>query len=169
MSEYCFEIPAVRGIQAGRPFYTINAPFGVLQRLVAFDTGNVLARLLCVKFTDTLSDEQRDVARDFWSACAKPILWQAFRYWEESADEFRAGYLSSHGVFLNALGSVGQCLVGLYGTTEKISELVTLNIKRDSEAFVGRCIDAVIGNMLTNATAIKLTAIKVLCHQNCKR
>jgi DNA sulfur modification protein DndB len=46
MSEYCFDIPAVRGIQAGGPFYTINAPFGVLQRLVAFDTGNVLARSL---------------------------------------------------------------------------------------------------------------------------
>ena len=44
MSEFCFEIPAVRGIQAGREFFTINAPFGVLQRLVAFDTGNVLAR-----------------------------------------------------------------------------------------------------------------------------
>ncbi|WP_033002875.1 DGQHR domain-containing protein, partial [Vibrio harveyi] len=44
MSEYCFEIPAVRGIQAGREFFTINAPFGVLKRLVAFDTGNVLSR-----------------------------------------------------------------------------------------------------------------------------
>ncbi|TKF97354.1 DGQHR domain-containing protein, partial [Vibrio sp. F13] len=44
MSEYCFEIPAIRGIQAGREFFTINAPFGVLQRLVAFDSGNVLAR-----------------------------------------------------------------------------------------------------------------------------
>ncbi|MGX9522968.1 DNA sulfur modification protein DndB [Vibrio mediterranei] len=337
MSEFTFDIPAVRGIQAGRPFYTINAPFGVLQRLVAFDTGNVLARsqrevnptrakkisqyiqsnpdsyvltsltgvineqpefiesehanvgllkvsmdsiimlfdgqhrttgiidalksdvelrghniplmlfmemslaerqqafsdinghtvkpstsisdtynqrddlpkfvvemakdlavfanlvdfernvigrsseylfpikilkdatarLLCVKVTDTLSEEQREVARDFWSACAKPLLWQAFRYWEESADEFRAGYLSSHGVFLNALGVVGQCLISQYGTTEKISDLGTLNIKRDSEAFVGRCIDAVTGNMLTNATAIKLTAIKMLCHLDC--
>lgn len=38
MSDYCFEIPAVR------EFFTLNAPFGVLQRLVAFDTGNVLAR-----------------------------------------------------------------------------------------------------------------------------
>lgn len=44
MSEFCFEIPAVRGIQAGRPFFNINVPFSVLQRLVAFDTGNVLAR-----------------------------------------------------------------------------------------------------------------------------
>lgn len=125
------------------------------------------ARLLCVKATDTLSDEQRGVARDFWSACAKPLLWRAFRYWEESADEFRVGYISSHGVFLNALGLVGQCLVGQYGTTEKISDLGTLNIKRDSEAFVGRCIDEVIGNMLTNATAIKLMAIKMLYHLDC--
>lgn len=46
MSEFCFEISAVRGIQAGREFFTINAPFGVLKRLVAFDTGNVLVRSL---------------------------------------------------------------------------------------------------------------------------
>ncbi|WP_275661305.1 hypothetical protein [Vibrio mediterranei] len=32
---------------------------------------------------------------------------------------------------------------------------------------MGRCIDAVTVNMLTNATAIKLTAIKMLCHLDC--
>ena len=307
MSEFCFEIPAVRGIQAGREFFTINAPFGVLQRLVAFDTGNVLtrsqrdvnptrakkvsqyiqdnldtyvltsltgvinerpefiesehanvgllkvsmdseillfdgqhrttgiidalkntvelrshniplmlfldmtlgerqqafsdinghtvkpstsisdtynqrddlpklvvemsnelavfdglvdfernvigkssdylfpvktlkdatARLLGVKANAKLTEEQREIAREFWQACAKPLLWQAFRCWEETADAFRAGYISSHGVFLNALG------------------------------VVGRCIDAVTGNMLTSVTAIKLTAIKMLCHVQC--
>ncbi|EGQ8101917.1 DNA sulfur modification protein DndB [Vibrio parahaemolyticus] len=337
MSEYCFEIPAVRGIQAGREFFTINAPFGVLQRLVAFDTGNVLsrsqrdvnptrakkvsqyiqenidtyvltsltgvinerpefiesdhanvgllkvsmdseillfdgqhrttgiidaikqnvdlrshniplmlfldmtlgerqqafsdinghtvkpstsisdtynqrddlpklvvemandlvvfeglvdfernvigknsdylfpvkilkdatARLLGVKANAKLADEQREIARDFWQACAKPLLWHAFRNWEDSADEFRAGYISSHGVFLNALGVVGQCLLAQYGNVDKLADLSTLNIRRDSPGFVGRCIDEVTGNMLTNATAIKLTAIKMLCHVGC--
>ncbi len=337
MSEYCFEIPAVRGIQAGREFFTINAPFGVLQRLVAFDTGNVLsrsqrdvnpvrakkisqyiqdnpesfvltsltgvinerpdfiesehanvgilkvsmdseillfdgqhrstgiidaiksnvelrahnvplmlflemtleerqqafsdnnghtvkpstsisdtynqrddlpklvvemanelavfvdlvdfernvigknsdylfpvkilkdatARLIGVKANAKLTDEQRDIARAFWQACAKPLLWHAFRNWEDSADEFRAGYISSHGVFLNALGVVGQCLLAQYGNVDKLADLSTLNIRRDSPEFVGRCIDEVTGNMLTNATAIKLTAIKMLCHVGC--
>lgn len=337
MSEYCFEIPAVRGIQAGREFFTINAPFGVLKRLVAFDTGNVLsrsqrdvnptrakkisqyirdnfdsyvltslsgvinerpafiesehanvgllkvnmdseillfdgqhrttgiidaishdvnlrsdniplmlfvdmtleerqqafsdinghtvkpstsisdtynqrddlpllvvalakelpafinlvdfernvigrnseflfpvkilkdatARLLGIKPNAKLTDEQREIAREFWQACAKPLLWQAFRCWEDSADEFRAGYISSHGVFLNALGVVGQCLLAQYGNVDKLADLSTLNIRRDSDVFVGRCIDEVTGNMLTNATAIKLTAIKMLCHVGC--
>lgn len=337
MSEFCFEIPAVRGIQAGREFFTINAPFGVLQRLVAFDTGNVLARsqrdvnptrakkvsqyiqdnldtyvltsltgvinerpefvesehtnvgllkvsmdseillfdgqhrttgiidaiknnvdlrshniplmlfldmtlperqqafsdinghtvkpstsisdtynqrddlpklivemsndlaalaglvdfernvigknsdylfpvkilkdatarLLGVKANAKLTDEQRDIAREFWQACGKPLLWHAFRNWEDSADEFRAGYISSHGVFLNALGVVGQCLLSQYGNVDKLADLSTLNIRRDSDVFVGRCIDEVTGNMLTNATAIKLTAIKMLCHVGC--
>ncbi|HBC3544473.1 TPA: DNA sulfur modification protein DndB [Vibrio parahaemolyticus] len=337
MSEFCFEIPAVRGIQAGREFFTINAPFGVLQRLVAFDTGNVLsrsqrdvnptrakkvsqyiqenidtyvltsltgvinerpefiesdhanvgllkvsmdseillfdgqhrttgiidaikqnvdlrshniplmlfldmtlgerqqafsdinghtvkpstsisdtynqrddlpklvvemandlavfvglvdfernvigknsdylfpvkilkdatARLLGVKANAKLTDEQRGIAREFWQACAKPLLWHAFRNWEDSADEFRAGYISSHGVFLNALGVVGQCLLAQYGNVDKLADLSTLNIRRDSDEFVGRCIDEVTGNMLTNATVIKLTAIKMLCHVGC--
>lgn len=337
MSEFCFEIPAVRGIQAGREFFTINAPFGVLQRLVAFDTGNVLsrsqrdvnpvrakkisqyiqdnpesfvltsltgvinerpdfiesehanvgilkvsmdseillfdgqhrstgiidaiksnvelrahnvplmlflemtleerqqafsdinghtvkpstsisdtynqrddlpklvvemanelavfvdlvdfernvigknsdylfpvkilkdatARLISVKANAKLTDEQCDIARAFWQACAKPLLWHAFRNWEDSADEFRAGYISSHGVFLNALGVVGQCLLAQYGNVDKLADLSTLNICRDSPEFVGRCIDEVTGNMLTNATAIKLTAIKMLCHVGC--
>ncbi len=337
MSEFCFEIPAVRGIQAGREFFTINAPFGVLQRLVAFDTGNVLARsqrdvnptrakkvsqyiqdnldtyvltsltgvinerpefiesehanvgllkvsmdseillfdgqhrttgiidalkntvelrshniplmlfldmtlperqqafsdinghtvkpstsisdtynqrddlpklvvemanelavfeglvdfernvigknsdylfpvkilkdatarLLGVKTNAKLTDEQREITREFWQACAKPLLWQAFRCWDDSADEFRAGYISSHGVFLNALGVVGQCLLAQYGNVDKLADLSTLNIRRDSDVFVGRCIDEVTGNMLTNVTAIKLTAIKMLCHVGC--
>ena len=337
MSEFCFEIPAVRGIQAGREFFTINAPFGVLQRLVAFDTGNVLARsqrdvnparakkvsqyiqdnldtyvltsltgvinerpefiesehanvgllkvsmdseillfdgqhrttgiidalkntvelrshniplmlflgmtlgerqqafsdinghtvkpstsisdtynqrddlpklvvemsnelavfdglvdfernvigkssdylfpvktlkdatarLLGVKLNATLTEEQHVIAREFWQACAKPLLWQAFRCWEEPADAFRAGYISSHGVFLNALGVVGQCLLSQYGNVDKLADLSTLNIRRDSDVFVGRCIDAVTGNMLTSVTAIKLTAIKMLCHVQC--
>ncbi len=337
MSDYCFEIPAVRGIQAGRVFYTINAPFGVLQRLVAFDTGNVLsrsqrdvnptrakkvsqyiqdnsdsyvltsltgvinehpefiesehvnvgllkvsmdseillfdgqhrttgiidaikhdvelrshniplmlfmdmtlaerqqafsdinghtvkpsasisdtynqrddlpmlvidmantlpaftglvdfernvigknspylfpvkilkdatARLLGVKATAPLNDEQREMAKSFWAACSKPLLWTGFRNWDDSADEFRDGYISSHGVFLNALGLVGQCLLAQYGHIAKLSDLSTLNIRRNSPEFVGRCIDEVTGNMISNATSIKLTAIKMLCHVGC--
>ncbi|WP_253825056.1 hypothetical protein [Vibrio chagasii] len=50
---------------------------------------------------------------------------------------------------------------------DKLGDLSTLNIRRDSDVFVGRCIDEVTGNMLTNATAIKLTAIKMLCHVGC--
>ncbi|HAV1497635.1 DNA sulfur modification protein DndB [Vibrio parahaemolyticus] len=337
MSEFCFEIPAVRGIQAGREFFTVNAPFGVLKRLVAFDTGNVLARsqrdvnpirakkisqyirdnydsyvltslsgvinerpefiesehanvgllkvnmdseillfdgqhrttaiidainhdvnfradniplmlfvdmtleerqqafsdinghtvkpstsisdtynqrddlpklvvemakeltvfdglvdfernvigknseymfpikilkdatarLLGVKPHTELTDEQCDMAREFWQACGKPLLWKAFRHWDETADEFRAGYISSHGVFLNALGLAGQCLLAQYGNLDKLANLSTLNIRRDSGEFVGRCIDGITGNMLTNATAINLTAIKMLCHVGC--
>ncbi|WP_301337232.1 DNA sulfur modification protein DndB, partial [Vibrio harveyi] len=125
------------------------------------------ARLLGIKPNAKLTDEQREIAREFWQACAKPLLWQAFRCWEDSADEFRAGYISSHGVFLNALGVVGQCLLAQYGNVDKLADLSTLNIRRDSDVFVGRCIDEVTGNMLTNATAIKLTAIKMLCHVGC--
>ncbi|HHY0397964.1 DNA sulfur modification protein DndB [Vibrio parahaemolyticus] len=125
------------------------------------------ARLLGVKPSAELTDEQCDMAREFWQPCGKPLLWKAFRHWDETADEFRAGYISSHGVFLNALGVVGQCLLAQYGNLDKLANLSTLNIRRDSEAFVGRCIDEVTGNMLTNATAINLTAIKMLCHVGC--
>ncbi|MFB9214262.1 DNA sulfur modification protein DndB [Vibrio sinaloensis] len=338
MSEFCFDIPAVRGVQAGRVFYTINAPFGVLPRLVAFDTGNVLSRsqrdvnptrasnisnyiksnkdsyvltsltgvindepefiesefpnvgllrismdsevllfdgqhrttgitdaikdevdlrghnisltlfmnmsleerqqafsdinghtvkpsasisdtynkrddlpmlvvdlantlpsfvgfvdfernvigknskylfpvkilkdatakLLGVKVNEKLSKEQKDLAREFWGAAAKPMLWEAQRCWEgESSDDFREQYISSHGVFLNALGLFGQCILAQYGNFEKLKELASLNIKRDSEAFVGRCIDSITGNMISNATAVKLTAVKMLCEVGC--
>ncbi len=125
------------------------------------------ARLLSVKVDASLTDEQKSLAKLFWSAAAKPLLWEGFRNWEESAEEFREQYISSHGVFLNALGVVGQCLLAQYGNLDKLSELSSLNIKRKSDTFVGRCIDEVTGNMMSNTTAIKLTAIKMLCHVDC--
>jgi DNA sulfur modification protein DndB len=338
MSEFCFDIPAVRGVQAGRVFYTINAPFGVLQRLVAFDTGNVLARsqrdvnptrarnisnyiegnqdsyvltsltgvindtpefieseypnvgllkismdsevllfdgqhrttgiidaiksnvelrghniplmlfmemtleerqqafsdinghtvkpsasisdtynnrddlpmlvvemaktlpafinyvdfernvigknsaylfpvkilkdatarLLNAKANSKLSEEQKSLAKEFWTMAAKPMLWQAPVMWNDfNADNFRDEYLSSHGVFLNALGLFGQIILAQYGNFDKLKDLSKLDIKRHGDAFVGRCVDSVTGNMISNATAIKLTAIKMLCEVNC--
>ncbi|MFY2508823.1 DNA sulfur modification protein DndB [Vibrio pectenicida] len=338
MSEFCFDIPAVRGIQAGRVFYTINAPFGVLQRLVAFDTGNVLARsqrevnplrakkvsqyiqendssfvltsltgvidehpefiesehanvgllkismdseillfdgqhrttgiidaikddvhlrghtipimlfmdmsleerqqafsdinghtvkpsaslsdtynsrhalpmlivdmantlpvfknvvdfernvvgknspylftvkilkeatakLMSIKVNEALSDEQKGLAAQFWTECGAKLLWDARRNWvNESAEDFRAQYVSSHGVFLHALGMVGQSLLAQYGNLSKLTDLGSLDIKRRNKTFQGRCIDAVTGNMISNAVAIKLTAIKILCHLGC--
>jgi len=44
MDNYNIEFPAVRGIQAGRIFYTANIPFRALARMLQIDIGNVLDR-----------------------------------------------------------------------------------------------------------------------------
>ncbi|EIU7553796.1 DNA sulfur modification protein DndB [Vibrio vulnificus] len=124
-------------------------------------------RLTGLKANAEMSEETKTFVGEFWKAVAKPLLWTALINWEESAEDFRNQYISSHGVFLNALGIVGAALNNQYGHFSDVSKLASLDIKRDSDAFKGRCIDAVTGNMLTDATAIKLTAIKMLCHIGC--
>lgn len=44
MDNMRFNFPAARGNQGGRTFYTACIPFGMLARLLAIDTGNVLDR-----------------------------------------------------------------------------------------------------------------------------
>lgn len=44
MDNMRFNFPAARGVQGGRTFYTACIPFGMLARLLAIDTGNVLDR-----------------------------------------------------------------------------------------------------------------------------
>lgn len=44
MDDMRFNFPAARGVQGGRTFYTACIPFGMLARLLAIDTGNVLDR-----------------------------------------------------------------------------------------------------------------------------
>ena len=124
-------------------------------------------RLMGLKANSNLSDDAKEIIKQFWSASATPLLWVAFKNWDESADDFRQTYISSHGVFLNALGMFGSIVLAQYGNFDLLSNLSNLNIRRDSIAFKGRCIDAVTGNMLTDLTAIKLTAIKMLCHVGC--
>ncbi|WP_236643049.1 DNA sulfur modification protein DndB [Vibrio tubiashii] len=126
------------------------------------------ARLLNAKANSKLSEEQKSLAKEFWTMAAKPMLWQAPVMWNDfNADNFRDEYLSSHGVFLNALGLFGQIILAQYGNFDKLKDLSKLDIKRHGDAFVGRCVDSVTGNMISNATAIKLTAIKMLCEVNC--
>lgn len=126
------------------------------------------AKLLSLKVSDSLNDEQRELARQFWASCDKPLLWTSMRTWRNyTADDFREEYLSSHGVFLNALGLLGKQLLTQFGDFSAMRKLSSLNIKRHSEDFQGRCLDTVTGNMISNAVAIKLTAIKLMCAVGC--
>ena len=125
------------------------------------------AKLLSIRPNASLSDDQKEISCEFWSACDKPLLWENFRSSGGDVDEFRNMYISSHGVFLNALGVVGKNLLKEFGNLTKIQNLSTLNITRNSADFVGRCIDKATGNMMSNANAINLTAIKMLQHLQC--
>ncbi|EKA5635996.1 DNA sulfur modification protein DndB [Vibrio navarrensis] len=124
-------------------------------------------RLTGLKANSPMNDKTKEFVREFWQAVAKPLLWTARLNWDDTAEDFRNKYISSHGVFLNALGMFGAVLCAQYGQLTDIGKLCTLNIKRDSEEFKGRCIDKITGNMLTDTNAIKLTAIKMLCHVGC--
>ena len=97
--------------------------------------------------------------------------WEAFRKDTTlSADDYRQQSISTHGVFLNALGLAGRKLIAQYGA-QRLKEVMTplkdLDTSRMSELFVGRCIDPVTGNMKSDSTAIKLTANKILDFLGC--
>ncbi|WCE28405.1 DGQHR domain-containing protein [Vibrio sp. SCSIO 43137] len=44
MQDFNFELPATRGIQAGRPYIQLSIPMKILKRVTAFDDGDVLSR-----------------------------------------------------------------------------------------------------------------------------
>lgn len=124
-------------------------------------------RLTGLKADSQLSDEMKEFVISFWSDADTPLLWSQINNWNMTGEEFRGQYISTHGVFINALGLFGNIINSQFGNTEKVKNLNTLNIKRNSSDFTGRCIDKVTGKMLSDATAIKLTAIKMLCAVGC--
>lgn len=125
------------------------------------------AKLLSTKVSSPLTDEEKVIASEFWTKASKRLLWSAFKNWGITAEEFREQYISTHGVFLNALGLFGSVVSTQYGNFDKLDDLSNLNIKRESESFLGRCIDPLSRNMLTDVTANKLTAVKMLNHVGC--
>ncbi|ELA3032914.1 DNA sulfur modification protein DndB [Vibrio cholerae] len=124
-------------------------------------------RLTGMKAGAELSKEMREFVISFWRKADKPLLWSQSKDWNMSGEDFRNEYISSHGVFINALGLFGNIINNQFGNTDKVLGLSKLNIKRNSPDFIGRCIDKITGKMLSDATAIKLTAIKMLCAVEC--
>ncbi|EKF9659313.1 DNA sulfur modification protein DndB [Vibrio cholerae] len=124
-------------------------------------------RLTGMKAGAELSKEMREFVISFWRKADKPLLWSQSKDWNMSGEDFRNEYISSHGVFINALGLFGNIIYNQFGNTDKVLGLSKLNIKRNSPDFIGRCIDKITGKMLSDATAIKLTAIKMLCAVEC--
>ncbi|HFG1736904.1 TPA: DNA sulfur modification protein DndB [Vibrio cholerae] len=124
-------------------------------------------RLTGMKADAELSAEMKEFVISFWRKADTPLLWSQSKVWNISGEEFRNEYISSHGVFINALGLFGSIINNQFGNTDKVLDLYKLNIKRNSPDFIGRCIDKITGKMLSDATAIKLTAIKMLCAVEC--
>ncbi|NOI06664.1 DNA sulfur modification protein DndB [Vibrio anguillarum] len=124
-------------------------------------------RLTGIKADAALSAEMREFVISFWRKADTPLLWSQSKNWGMSGESFRNEYISSHGVFINALGLFGNIINNQFGNIDKVLSLSKLNIKRNSPDFIGRCIDKVTGKMLSDATAIKLTAIKMLCAVDC--
>ncbi|HBC2020535.1 TPA: DNA sulfur modification protein DndB [Vibrio cholerae] len=124
-------------------------------------------RLTGMKADAELSAEIKEFVISFWRKADTPLLWSQSKVWNISGEEFRNEYISSHGVFINALGLFGSIINNQFGNTDKVLDLYKLNIKRNSPDFIGRCIDKITGKMLSDATAIKLTAIKMLCAVEC--
>lgn len=40
-ADYCYSFPAVRGIQAGRPFYIATCPMRIIPKIFNFDESEV--------------------------------------------------------------------------------------------------------------------------------
>ena len=40
-ADYCYSFPAIRGIQAGRPFYIATCPMRIIPKIFSFDENDV--------------------------------------------------------------------------------------------------------------------------------
>jgi len=40
-SKYCYSFPAIRGVQAGRPFYIATCPLRIIPKIFSFDEDEV--------------------------------------------------------------------------------------------------------------------------------
>ncbi|MFM2588276.1 DNA sulfur modification protein DndB, partial [Vibrio sp. TBV020] len=118
--------------------------------------------------TEVISDAHREVAKVFWQSISDALQWGGL--WMENSEPatVRLETIKTHTVMIKAYALAGQLMLCQIGDVHELpyERLTTLNFLRDSNDFMRRCIQPETGRMLSDSTAIRLTANKLLMQCN---
>lgn len=141
----------------------ISANSAYLFSLKTLKEANV--RLLGIKKSDNISDDQRKLVVEFWTYWMDAIGFNdAFESAGRDAAEFRQQSIASTGVIMNAAALMGNRLITQLGDkyVDHLVKLEGMDWRRKGEGFANRCVNPELRTMKSDATAVKLTANALL-------
>lgn len=121
---------------------------------------NANLKIINKKRGEMISDLEKSFLFEYWKILSESITeWQQVRRKELSAMELRANFINAHGVFLEAIGIVGNHLLQYHPTDwqDYIKQLATIDWHRNNPEWMGRSISQT-GRINKSALMIQLTA-----------
>jgi len=115
-----------------------------------------------------ISDAHREVAKVFWQSLSDALQWGGLWMGDEQPATVRLETIKTHTVMIKAYALAGQLMLCQIGDVHELpyERLTSLNFSRDSNDFMRRCIQPETCRMLSDSTAIRLTANKLLMQCN---
>lgn len=124
------------------------------------------ARLLSKKKGDSISDLERDYLKKFWQSLIGEIPeWQLVYTKQITPTELRANFVHAHGIFLEAIGIVGNYLFNSNPTDWEhyLKRLSGIDWHRSYPDWIGRAVSP-IGRINKNSDTILLTSNLIKKH-----
>lgn len=121
---------------------------------------NTNSKILNKRKGDAISEPERDFLNLFWDElCVSMTEWNMVLEKKMSASEFRSNYINAHGVFLEAIGTVGNYLMINHPNDWKgyIEKTTVIDWSRSNTEWLGRSFGHT-GRINKNGDAIRLTA-----------
>ena len=114
--------------------------------------------------TTTISEANREVARVFWQSLSDALKWGGLWMENDEPATVRLQTIKTHTVMLKAYALAGQWMLCQLGEVNVLpyERFAALDFSRDSSDFMHRCIQPETGRMLSDSTAIRLTANKLM-------
>ena len=112
----------------------------------------------------TISETNREVARVFWQSLSDALKWGGLWMENDEPATVRLQTIKTHTVMLKAYALAGQWMLCQLGEVNVLpyERFAALDFSRDSSDFMHRCIQPETGRMLSDSTAIRLTANKLM-------
>lgn len=120
-------------------------------------------RLLNKKRGEFITDSEKFFLEQFWKElCTAMTEWQLVMKKQLSPAALRSNYINTHGVFLEAIGIVGQYLYTFQPTdwSEYIAKLSEVDWNRSNKVWLGRAFGTT-GRINKNNETIQLTANQI--------
>jgi len=121
---------------------------------------NTNSRILGKKKGDLVSEQEKQFLFDFWcEVCDSVIEWNSVLNKRISPAQLRASFVNAHGIFLEALGVVGNYLYHNHPTDwkDKVRKLSEIDWSRSNSEWLGRAFGHT-GRISKNSHTIQLTA-----------
>jgi DNA sulfur modification protein DndB len=121
---------------------------------------NANSRILNKRRGDFVSQQEKEFIHAFWRLLCEVILeWQQVQMKQVTPAELRANYINAHGIFLEALGIIGNHLYNMNPTDwpNVLEKLSNIDWHRDNPEWCGRAVSST-GRINKNNDTIVLTA-----------